>query len=312
MKQTQQFTLVILAAGIGSRFGGVKQLEPVGTSGELLVDYSIYDAVEAGFNKLVLIIRKDIETDFREVIGRRLEAYCAGRGVAVIYAYQDRNDLPDGFYCPEERQKPWGTGHAVLACRELLDGPFVVINSDDYYGKAVYGQLLAWLKQLPEHSTGHYCLAGFRLRNTLSENGGVTRGICRTDENGVLQTIKETRGIVKTAGGAAVERNGAWVELDPDCSVSMNMWGFTPDLLSALQAQFVMFLREHGQDPKAEFLLPEAVDRMLQEGQTTVQVLPTKEQWFGMTYREDVPPVREAFRQMVEEGRYEKNLYGGE
>lgn len=305
----REFALVILAAGIGSRFGGVKQLKRVGPADEIIMDYSIYDALRAGFNKIVFIIRREIEADFHEVIGSRVEAICAARGVEVAYAYQDVKDLPGGHVCPPERTKPWGTGHAMLACKGLMNGPFVVLNADDYYGRSCFDQLLAWLKALPEDSAGHYCLAGFRLGNTLSDYGGVTRGICQVDPEGYLRRIEETRNVVKTGDGAAVQTAEGLRPLNLEACASMNMWGFTPDILEALEERFDRYLQVHRVEPKAEFVLPEAVDQMLADGAARVRVLPTSDQWFGMTFQEDVPIVAENFHRLARQGVYKPGLY---
>jgi len=274
-------TLVILAACIGSRFGGVKQLEKVGPNGEIIMDYAVRDAVEAGFRKIVFLIRKDIDRDFRAVIGDRVEHWCTERGVDVAYAYQEKENLPGGFICPGDRVRPWGTGQAVLACRQVIDGPFAVCNADDYYGKQAFRDVYAYLQR--EHG---WCLAGFLLKNTLSCFGGVTRGICRVDETGRLLSVTETRNVQSTDLGT---------RLDPEACVSMNMWGFTTELFDHLQEKFERFLLLHGKEINSEFLLPEIVDELLQEGKATVKVLPTADRWYGMTYREDIPIVKEAF-----------------
>ena len=305
----REYALVILAAGMGSRFGGVKQLKQVGPAGEIIMDYSIHDALQAGFNKIVFTIRREIEADFREVIGRRIEALCAARGVKVEYAFQERQDLPGGYICPADRTKPWGTGHALLASRGLLQGPFVVLNADDYYGKSAFLHLLDWLQALPADSEGAYCMAGFRLGNTLSDYGGVTRGVCVTDAAGQLRQITETRNVVRTPDGAAVQVGALQKPLDPNACVSMNMWGFTPDVLPRLEARFCRFLREYRTEPRAEFLLPEVVDQLLADNEITVRVLPTEDPWFGMTYQEDVSSVTAAFHRMAEQGHYRPGLY---
>ena len=277
--------LVILAAGIGSRFGGgVKQLEPVGPAGEIIMDYTIRDAIDAGFGKIVFLIRKDIEQDFRAVIGDRIEAYCSQRGVQVAYAYQERDELPAGFTCPEGRTRPWGTGQALLCCKDVVQEPFVVCNADDYYGRTCFTKLLDYLQKERK-----WCLAGFRLGNTLSGFGGVTRGLCQVDADGRLLAVKETRNI---------QRSDLGVTLDPDVCASMNMWGFTPEVFGVLQERFEMFLQKFGRELDKEFLLPELVDDLLAEGKAAVQVLPTSDQWYGMTYREDIPIVKEAFKHM--------------
>lgn len=276
--------LVILAAGIGSRFGGIKQLEPVGPAGEIIMDYSIRDAIEAGFGKIVFLIRRDIEAEFRAAIGDRIEAYCADRGVEVAYAYQEKNDLPAGFSCPEGRTRPWGTGQAVLACKDVVSEPFMVCNADDYYGKQAFKFIRNYLETEKD-----WCLAGFLLKNTLSGFGGVTRGLCQVDDAGNLTSVTETRNIQVSDLG---------VKLDPEVCVSMNMWGFTTEIFDYLQKMFVDFLTENGTDLNKEFLLPELVDMLLKEGKVKVKVLPTYDQWYGMTYREDIPIVKAAFANM--------------
>ena len=300
--------LVIMAAGIGSRFGGgIKQLEPVGPNGEIIMDYSIYDAMEAGFNRIVFIIRKDIEADFREVIGDRIEKICAERGVSVGYAFQSMQAIPEGNTVPEGRTKPWGTGQAVLAAKDQVDCPFAVINADDYYGKEAFVKLHDFL--CADHAPNTYCMAGFILKNTLSENGGVTRGICQVDEKGYLTDVVETRNIVKTADGAEVDG----VAVDPDSYVSMNMWGLDPAFMDVLQTGFEEFFQTAAKDNplKAEYLLPIYIGQLLREHKVAVQVLETKDKWFGVTYREDKPAVVESFRRLIEAGVYAPDLFGG-
>ena len=306
----QEYALVILAAGLGSRFGGVKQLKKVGPSGEIIMEYAIHDAMEAGFNKIVFVIRKDIEADFMEAVGNRVEEVCTARGVAVTYAYQDLKALPAGFVCPADRRKPWGTGHALLTCSHLLHGPFVVINADDYYGKSAYKHLMAYLKNLPAQSAGQYCMAGFHLGNTLSDHGGVTRGICRTNEDLQLLEVRETRGVVKKNGKAAVPKDDGWEEVDGNACVSMNMWGFTADVLPVLEQRFVEFLRTELEVPNSEYLLPDVMDKLLAEGKAAIRVLPTGDNWYGITYQADAPLVEEVFRRMVDEGIYNERLFG--
>lgn len=299
--------LVIMAAGIGSRFGGgIKQLEPVGPNGEIIMDYSIYDALEAGFNHLVFIIRQDIEADFRAVIGNRIEKVCAQRGVSVAYAFQSLEAIPAGNAVPEGRTKPWGTGQAVLSARELVHCPFAVINADDYYGKEAFIQLHDFLCH--QNQPGHYCMAGFILKNTLSENGGVTRGICQVDDQGYLTDVVETRNIVKTADGASVDGQA----VDSDGYVSMNMWGLQPEFMQTLEQGFEHFFQSSAQlDPlKAEYLLPIYIGQLLREGKVQVQVLPTQDHWFGVTYREDKPAVVESFRALIAQGIYPTPLFG--
>lgn len=295
MKKT---SLVIMAAGIGSRFGGgIKQLAPVGPSGEIIMDYSIHDALEAGFDKIIFIIRKDLEKDFKEIIGNRIE-----RIAPVEYAYQEMDDLPEGFSVPEGRKKPWGTGQAILAARNLIKEPFLVINADDYYGKeglrALHGHLV---------SGGGDCMAGFVLRNTLSDNGGVTRGICKMDEKSCLTQVTETKNILKTAAGAQADG----VELDLDSLVSMNMWGLTLDFLQVLEQGFAEFFeKEVPTNPlKAEYLIPTFIGELLSQNKISVKVLKTNDAWYGMTYKEDVPAVKESFARMLAEGIYQADLF---
>lgn len=294
-------TLLIMAAGIGSRFGGgIKQLEPVDGGRHIIMDYSIHDAIEAGFNHVVFVIRKDIEAEFREVIGDRIAAVCAAKGVTVDYAFQDLHDIPGQF--PEGRTKPWGTGQAVLAAKQVLKTPFVVINADDYYGKeglrALHGHLV---------SGGGDCMAGFVLRNTLSDNGGVTRGICKMDEKSCLTQVTETKNILKTAAGAQTDG----VELDLDSLVSMNMWGLTLDFLQVLEQGFVEFFeKEVPTNPlKAEYLIPTFIGELLSQNKISVKVLKTNDAWYGMTYKEDVPAVKESFARMLAEGIYQADLF---
>lgn len=302
-------TLVVLAAGIGSRFaGGVKQLQGVGPSGEVIMDYSIHDAIEAGFNRVVFIIRRDIQELFDRIMGDRIRAVCLQRGVEVLCAYQEKTDLPGGFECPADRVKPWGTGHALLSCKGMLKGGFAVINADDYYGKDAYRRAMEFLDSLEEGSGGTYGLIGFRLGNTLSDHGGVTRGLCRT-ENGWLTHIRETKNIIKTPFGAQTEIDGTLHRLDEETPVSMNMWGFTPDVLDRLEERFVEFLGAHLRDPKSEFLIPSEIGTLLSRGAVRIRVLPTDSQWFGMTYAEDMPGVRDAFRRMTADGVYSDPLF---
>ena len=304
MKKT---ALVIMAAGIGSRFGkGIKQLAPVGPNGEIIMDYSIHDALEAGFNKVVFIIRKDIEEEFRTVIGNRIEKIAE-----VEYAFQALEDLPEGFEKPEDRTKPWGTGQAVLAARKVLSEPFMVINADDYYGKEAYVKVHDYLVQEQEaDGVMHICMAGFRLGNTLSDNGSVTRGICHI-EDGALTGVTETHDIYKTESGAETRsEEGQAEELDVNSLVSMNMLGLTPEFMDVLEKGFVEFLSEiKPGDIKKEYLLPEMIDRLIKAGKAKVDVLETKDTWFGVTYQEDKASVTAAFEKLVKDGVYPENLY---
>lgn len=302
-------TLVIMAAGIGSRFGGgIKQLEPVGPNGEIIMDYSIYDAREAGFNKVVFVIRKDLEKDFKEVIGNRIE-----KEIEVAYAYQEKEDIPERFReLYKDRTKPWGTGQAILCCKEVVAEPFLVINADDYYGKEAYREAYAYLTE--EHSASENvqaCMVGFVLGNTLSENGGVTRGICTVDANGHLADIVETSNIEKTEEGAAVREGDVLRKIDVNVPVSMNMWGLQPDFFSILEKGFEKFLEEKvPENPKAEYLLPTIVGGLLKENRIDLKVLKSRDKWFGVTYKEDKESVVASVRELVEQGVYPEKLFG--
>lgn len=304
MKNT---TLVIMAAGIGSRFGGgIKQLEPVGPAGEIIMDYSIHDALEAGFNKIVFIIRKDLEKDFKEIIGKRIEKIAD-----VSYAFQELDDLPDGFCKPAERTKPWGTGQAILSCKGLLNDPFIVINADDYYGKEAFVKIHDYLVNwTPIPGKFNFCMAGFILGNTLSDNGGVTRGVCNIDENYHLADVDETSDIIKTKEGAAIRMaDGSLKPIDAKSYVSMNMWGFTPDLLDELETGFAKFLSDvKAGDLKKEYLLPIIVDQLIKSDKAQVTLLETNDKWFGVTYKEDKETVVESFRKLIAEGVYSNPL----
>lgn len=305
-------TLVIMAAGIGSRFGGgIKQLEPVGPNGEIIMDYSIYDALEAGFDKVVFVIRRDLEKDFKEIIGRRIE-----KQVEVAYAFQETDDIPAQYAGKfAGRTKPWGTGQAILCCREVVHEPFLVINADDYYGKEAYREAYAYLTS-EENRMGTeklpMCMVGFVLKNTLSENGGVTRGICRVDEKTrMLTDIVETHHIVKTADGAAVEMEDGVREIDVESEVSMNMWGLFPEFFHVLERGFCQFLEEtDGEDLKAEYLLPTIIGGMLADGAAEVRVLRSEDPWFGVTYKEDKEAVVGSIKKLIEEGHYQKMTSG--
>ena len=297
-------TLAVLAAGIGSRYGAsIKQLERVGPSGEVIMDYSIHDAIQAGFDRVVFIVRRDIFDEFMEVIGNRMEKKLRALGVKWDYAFQSMEDLPAG------RTKPWGTGEAILACRELLDGPFAVINADDYYGKDAMVKAYSFLASHRSEDTAGYGMVGFVLKNTLSEEGGVTRGICATDGAGHLTDVTETRNIVKVPGGAAALRDGVPVPLDGDSLVSMNLWMLTPQFVRLLDDGFAAFRRDLADPVKDEYLLPEIIGRLVRAKKATVQVLPTEGQWYGITYRADCKTVAGAFRDMVAAGIYQTDLY---
>ena len=306
MKKT---ALVIMAAGIGSRFGGgIKQLAKLGPGGEIIIDYSIHDALKAGFNKIVFIIRKDIEKDFREVIGDRIEKIAE-----VSYAFQDLNDLPEGFTCPEGRKKPWGTGQAILAARDVIDCPFAVINADDFYGaegfRIIHEYLVSEMDE--ERKPLDLCMAGYVLGNTLSENGAVTRGVCVKNEKNELVSIRETFDIIKKDGKVTGKTfEGEDVALTEADIASMNMWGLTPSFVKELGDRFPAFLESAAGNLKAEYLLPEVVGSLVKEGNASVRVLETKDRWFGVTYAEDKEYVMNSLRALHEQGVYEEPLFG--
>ncbi len=299
-------TLLVLAAGMGSRFGGLKQMEGVGPAGELILDYSVYDAIQAGFGKVVFVIRQDIAEAFKASIGNRFAAQ-----IGVAYAYQDLEDLPAGYSLPPERTKPWGTGHAVLAARDVVDTPFAVINADDFYGRESYRQLAHFLAQPTLPSDGvRYALAGFPLRNTLSQHGHVSRGICTCSPSGELTSIQECTHITKQGEGALhVSPDGGTRTFGGDELASMNMWAFSLDLFDQLQQQFRYFLEDHADSAKAEFYLPAAVDQLLQAGTASCQVLPTASHWAGMTYREDLAELRQFLSDAAAAGTYPEPLW---
>ena len=304
MKST---TLVIMAAGMGSRFGGgIKQLEAMGPNGEIIMDYSIYDAIEAGFNKVVFVTRKDLLATFKEVIGDRI-----AKVIPVEYAFQELSDVPEGFSVPEGRTKPWGTGQAVLACKGIVNEPFLVINADDYYGKEAYVEAYNHLIQEQERNDKlQVSMVGFVLGNTLSENGGVTRGICKVDENHMLTDIVETSNIEKTEKGAAVRTEDGMVEVDVHSPVSMNMWGLHPEFFEVLEKGFREFLSKVEENSlKAEYLLPTIVGDLLADGSADVKVLRSHDKWFGVTYKEDKAAVVASVRALVDGGVYPEKLF---
>ena len=300
-------TLVIMAAGIGSRFGGgIKQLAPVGPNGEIIMDYSIYDAIEAGFDKVVFVIRKDLEKDFKEVIGNRIE-----KQIEVAYAYQKIDDIPQKYREKfTGRTKPWGTGQAILCCKDVVDSPFLVINADDYYGKDAFREAYSYLTSMEDTDKMQICMVSFVLKNTLSDNGGVTRGICKVDSNGMLAGITETHNIEKDGDKAVVRTGGEIEELDPDSPVSMNMWGLTPKFIEILESGFDEFLEDtRADDLKAEYLLPTIIGNLLEKGKLDVRVLESHDQWFGVTYKEDKEAVMSAVGRLIADGVYPSVLY---
>lgn len=295
--------LVIMAAGMGSRYGGLKQIDPIDAQGHIIIDFSIYDAIKAGFEKVIFIIKKENEEAFKEVIGNRME-----KKIQVEYVYQELSKLPEGFQIPEGRQKPFGTGHAVLCCKDVIDGPFTVINADDYYGRDAYKVIYDYLVSHQDDEIYRYTMVGYALKNTLTDNGHVARGVCETDEAGFLTDIHERTHIEKRNGGAAyTEDDGAtWHELPMDSMVSMNMWGFSKSILKELEAGFQKFLKEElPKNPlKGEYLLPFAVDGLLQQNKASVQVLTSGDKWYGVTYKEDKEMVVNAIAGLKKQGMY--------
>lgn len=297
--------LVIMAAGMGSRYGGLKQIDPIGPNGELIIDYSVYDALKVGFGKVVFIIKEEIEEVFREAIGKKIE-----EKVDTAYVFQDIDDLPSGFKRPEDREKPWGTGHAVLSARNIVDEPFAVINADDFYGRVSFKALYDFLEGIENNDTYDYSMVGFVLKNTLTEHGHVARGVCKVSPEGYLQDIDERTKIqrfpdsVKYALG-----DGTWQDLCEESIVSMNMWGFTPSIFRELEAGFTKFLKGNGDNiTKAEFFLPNLVGDLLEAGKARVKVLPSHERWYGVTYREDRLMVQKAIEDMINQGIYPNKL----
>ncbi|HHT96592.1 MAG TPA: nucleotidyltransferase [Clostridiales bacterium] len=298
----QKTTLAIMAAGLGSRFGGIKQLEPIGPCGEIIMDYSIYDAIEAGFNKVVFIIRKDLQEDFKTIIGNRIS-----KTVEVEYVFQELDNLPEGYSKPEGRTKPWGTGQAVLACKDAVKEPFVVINADDYYGKDAFVFLHKYLIENANNDF-NYCMAGFVLGNTLSDNGTVTRGVCKV-ENNYLVDIVETPGIMDDGNKVIAENHRKdTFTIDRESVVSMNIWGFKPSLFESLEQGFADFLATNT-DAKGEFLLPMHIDDLIKAQKATVKVLQSNDKWFGVTYKEDKEVVVNSIKRLIDEGKYPSKLF---
>lgn len=300
--------LVIMAAGMGSRYGGLKQIDPIDAQGHIIMDFSIYDAVKAGFGKVVFIIKKENEADFRECIGNRME-----KQIPVEYVYQDIQNLPEGFSVPEGRVKPWGTGHAVLSAASVIDGPFAVINADDYYGQQAFQMIHDFLTAHEDGEKYQYTMVGYLLKNTLTENGHVARGICSTDEHGKLTGVTERTRIERRENGPAyTEDDGVvWNPLPEEAVVSMNMWGFTASMLPELKARFAGFLQENlPKNPlKCEYFLPFVVDELIQEGKADVTVLKSRDRWYGVTYKEDKPVVVKAIQSLKDKGLYPQNLW---
>lgn len=284
-------TLVVMAAGMGSRFGGLKQIEPIGPHGQAIVDFSVYDAKAAGFNKVVFIIKHEIEKEFKEIVGSRIE-----KMIDVDYAYQEIDMLPEGFECPPDRQKPWGTAHAIYCARDKVTTPFAVINADDYYGKGAYEKMYEHLKK----QQGDFCMVGFRLQNTLTENGTVSRGICEV-ENGILKSVTERTKILDCK---YTEDDETWVSLPEDCIVSMNMWGFTPEIFDYIENDLKTFFAEKINVPKVEYYLPTVVSNVIENGEKNVSVLVAEDRWYGVTYKEDKQNVVSALGKKIADGEY--------
>ncbi|MDR1146111.1 MAG: NTP transferase domain-containing protein [Verrucomicrobiales bacterium] len=300
-----QPTLVILAAGMGSRYGGLKQLDPMGPHGETVLDYSVYDARRAGFGAVTFIIRPDFAELFKQQVAKKF-----AHKIETRFAYQELHKLPAGFSVPAGREKPWGTGHAVLCARDQVQGNFAVINADDFYGANSYEQLARFLATPRDESRrAQFCMVGFQLDKTLSAHGSVARGICVKDAADNLLSVNEMTAIVKTAGGAENQEPGNEAQLTGQESVSMNMWGFTPRYFANLETAFVEFLKTQGHELKSEFFIPKHVDRMVKAGLADCKVLPTDSAWFGVTYREDRPVVIENIRRLIEAGRYPEKLW---
>jgi len=305
---TQTPTLIVMAAGIGSRYGGLKQVDPIGPHGEIVIDYAVFDALRAGFGKVVFLIRKDIEEIFRERVGSTIE-----KQVQTVYVFQELDNLPPGFSVPPERKKPWGTGHAVLSCKDAVHEPFAVINADDFYGPGAFQALADYLRQAQDLEGGpyDYSMAGYELENTLSEHGTVSRGVCEVTPDGYLAQVRERTKIKRFGDQVKYTENGEeWVTLPAHSTVSMNMWGFTPGFFKELEQIFPRFLKANVETmSKVEFYLPSVVNQLLDEQKARVKVLPVQEKWFGVTYPEDRASVQEAIRGLVRQGVYPESLW---
>ena len=290
----KDITLVVMAAGMGSRFGSLKQLEPIGKNGEVILDFSVYDAIKAGFTKVVFVIKKAIEKDFKEIVGKKIE-----KKIKVEYVFQEIDALPEGYKAPEDREKPWGTAHAILCCKDVVKEPFAVVNADDFYGAGAFQKTAEYLQS----EDNNYCMVGFRLVNTLTENGYVSRGVCVADDDNHLKSITERTKIIDCK---FTEDDGkTWEALAPDTVVSMNLWGFMPDIFNYIEKGFKEFLDEKINTPKSEYYLPSVVSSLIETGEKTVDVLVAEDKWYGVTYKEDKDLVVKAIGQMIENGEYQ-------
>ncbi len=308
MSGTEKPVLVVMAAGMGSRYGGLKQIDPVTEEGEIIIDFSLYDAMRAGFEKVVFVIKKENEDDFRKIIDER-----AGKKLEVLYAYQQLDDLPEGFGIPEGREKPWGTGHAILSGRNLVKGPFAVINGDDYYGPSAFASMYEFLKNAKDGEKYDFCMVGYRLKNTLTENGYVSRGVCTVSEEGLLENIVERTRIESKEDGPAYSENdgNTWNHLDGETVVSMNLWGYTGSMMKELEKEFPEFLKEimNSNPLKGEFLIPKVTDALIKEDKAKVKVLDSKDKWFGVTYKEDKEYVSKSIQKLKKQGLYPEKLW---
>lgn len=297
-------TLLVLAAGMGSRYGGLKQLDQVGPSGETIIDYSVYDAIEAGFNKVVFIIRRDIEKEMKELL---FDKY--SKKIKVEYVFQDLDNIPEGVTVPNDRVKPWGTGHAVLMAKDVINEPFVVINADDFYGKSAFKVVADYMKSHADNLKGKNCMAGYLLKNTLSEHGTVSRGVCKVNENNELIEVIERTKIAWENGKIIADDNGKQLELNGDVFVSMNFWGFTPDVFPELETEFKKFIEKNSENIKAEYYIPSIATHQINNNLATFKVLEATDQWFGVTYQEDKPLVVNKIKELTEQGKYPEKLW---
>lgn len=297
-------TLFVLAAGMGSRYGGLKQLDTLGPSGETIMDYSVYDAIRGGFGKIVFVIRKDFEEDFRRLVLSKYEGH-----IPTEVVFQSINDLPAGFECPADRTKPWGTNHAVLMAKDVIKEPFCAINADDFYGRDCFAVMGRFLSELPDGAKNTYSMVGFRVANTLSENGKVSRGVCEVNENKHLTTVVERTEILRRDGKVCYKDGENWVSIADNTPVSMNVWGFTPDYFTYSEEYFKEWLKDNLETPKSEYFIPLMVNKLINDGTATVEVLDTTSKWFGVTYAEDRQGVVDKIRQLVDAGEYPEKLF---